>query len=200
MGVNMNDQELDLLLQEAAPRATERAESLARSLAIVAGGRANAKRRLAGRRPLVVAGGAVAATFLLMAAGTTSAYLLSIPPFQDMDAKTQRLSAPISVDWTRDTGKPETCRLYMEFEGLSDEQLSEANALAADTDWSPIVTATVGNVREGEDSLDAVYGALKQEFFAKARVVVPDLSRPGEATGGPMLAGYAATCLADDER
>lgn len=80
--------------------------------------------------PLVV-GGVVALT----GAGTTAAYQLSVPPFQGLDAGTERTTTGIPVDYVNYRHRSVHCLAFIEFADVSAAQRQQINALAAGTHW-----------------------------------------------------------------
>lgn len=129
----MDDEALDLLLQRAAleppPAAVETALLIARRTAEVQRG----SRRAWSRRPvMVVALGAAA--LVLAGAGTVTAYQLGIPPFQSLDAGSERAAA-VPIDYTNSLGKTVTCQAFTEWEDLTSTQRTVLASLGDDPYW-----------------------------------------------------------------
>lgn len=132
----MNEHDLDLLLGDARKDATGASAALARLVAAEAVDQATEKSKLSRNWPrwrmvVPVGIGAVA----LSAATTYGAYQLSIPPFVETEPGVERVSEPISVDYTTDQGTVLDCDLYVEFTNVTQAQRDALNAMSSNPRW-----------------------------------------------------------------
>lgn len=147
----MNEHELDLLLADARKDATAPSAALARLVAAEAIDHSTGKSKLSSRwlrrgMLLPVGIGAVA----LSAAATYGVYQLSIPPFVQTGPGIERVSEPISVDYTTDKGTVLECDLYLEFSDVTPAQRDALNAMSSGSKWD-------GFGQRAYDSLPALH-------------------------------------------
>lgn len=132
----MNEHDLDLLLEDARKDATAASAGLARLVAAEAVDQATKKSKLSRPWPrwriVVPVGIGVVA---LSAATTYGAYQLSIPPFVGIEPGVERVTEPISVDYTTDKGTVVDCDLYVEFTNVTHGQRDALNAMSSNPRW-----------------------------------------------------------------
>ena len=132
----MNDDDLDRLLADARKDATAPSDALARLIAAEAVEQRTKKSKLSRRwlrRGMLVPVGVGAVA--LSAATTYGAYQLSIPPFVTTEPGVERVSEPISVDYTTDKGTMLDCDLYVEFSDVTQAQRDALNAMSSNPRW-----------------------------------------------------------------
>lgn len=194
----MNDHELDDLLRAADPAAGNagRAEAIALANETFA-----SQRRRAGmqrRMPALAAGVAVLA---LTAAGTTSAYLLSIPPFQTLEPGLTRTTHGVPVDGVTDAGTQFACLAFVEAREPSAQQREAIETMVTTTDWSGY----------GQRQYDALPQDQRQLMSSApgplAEVVIADLRKRASAASGlpqtgdgPRITGGAISCDELDQK
>lgn len=171
----------DLVAQARAAASTEPADG--------------SQRRSQRRRwaiPLVVGG-----VLALTAAGSITAYQLGVPPFQSVDAGTQRTSAGIPVDYLNYRHRSVHCLAFVEFADVSAAQRRQINAFAADTDWSGYGQRLVDTVPAADRTTLAqdvhALKALGPDLTRRTMVAVPGL-KDTTTPGVPRVTGTSWSC------
>ncbi len=139
----------------------------------------------------------LAGVFALTAAGTTSAYLLGVPPFQTLESGVERTTTGIPVDYTNYRGRPVHCLAFIEFADVTPLQRRQINDLTTSTDWtgygqriintSPVTTRTT--LGDDNHALESLGPDLTRRTLAN----VPGLTgRP--APHEPRVTGHSLSC------
>lgn len=154
---------------------------------------------------LVVGGTAVAGV-------SYNDYLLSTAPYQGLDDGTVRSLTYISVVQAAITGadrdggydRIQTCHVYPEFKGISDQQLSEVSSYIGSHDLSRVsddAMAAAEKTGATGDQLGQQYSSnLSLEIAEVLQPVLPGLHSyvtSTETTSGPLLSALASYCGPD---
>lgn len=141
----------------------------------------------------VLLGGVIA----LAGAGTTSAYLMQIPPFQGLEPGLERTTAGIPVDYINYRQRPVHCLAFIEFADVTPTQRTQINAFASRTDWTGYGQSIV------DSSPTATRSSLDDDLRA-LQSLGPDLSRRTVAAVAglsarpvpkePRITGYSMSC------
>lgn len=142
--------------------------------------------------PLVVGG-----VLALTAAGSITAYQLGVPPFQSVDAGTQRTTTGIPVDYLNYRHRSVHCLAFVEFADVSATQRRQINAFAADTNWSGYGQRLVDTVPATDRTTLAqdvhALEALGPDLTRRTIVAVPGL-KDTTAPGVPRVTGTSWSC------
>lgn len=195
----MEDRELDALLLQARPSASEEATASARELAsdIASGGRSGAgSRRCRWRRTVIVPLGIGA--LALAGAGTVTAYQLNVPPFQGLEPGLERTTHGVPFEYRTDAGTHVACQAFVEFRDVTDLQRKQINAMSTDTDWSGYgqqmynaLTLKQRSVQNGPGPTgDAVLADLDQRALRAAPGTTMHVDHGPTITGGAISCSY----------
>jgi hypothetical protein len=195
----MNEQDLDLLLADARKDATAPSAALARLVAAEAldqgAEKSKLSRRWLRRGMLVPVGiGAIA----LSAATTYGAYQLSIPPFVETEPGVERVSEPISVDYTTDKGTVLDCDLYVEFTDVTQAQRDALNAMSSSPKWDGFGQQTYDNLpaanRKTQNGPEPLWSErVTEAVYAEALDSIPGLKLRA-SDGTPSIYGATTRC------
>lgn len=196
----VTENDLDELLSTARPQVSVASAAIARLMTKEvfeshAKSASSPERRWRRARILALVGaGAVA----LSAATTYGAYQLSIPPFVQTEPGVERVTEPISLDYTTDRGTVLDCKLYIEFTDVTGAQRAALNALGHDPKWRGFgqrtydsLPATNRATQNGPESLwnDRVNEAV----YAEAMASIPGLQFHA-GPGTPSIHGSTIRC------
>lgn len=190
----MKDEELDLLLARSAPTPPDEAVRTAVLMArdSTAPRRPPSRWRRFGKIAGVSAGGA-----LLIAAGTTAAYQLSIPPFVTVDAGTVRIGG-IPVEYTNSLGRRVDCLAYMDFRNIDDAQRGKLRGVAKSPEWSGYGDRVLDqlNIPEAspEAQNEAIFDVVQSDLVQRARQAVPEMVVFEQESSAPDYHGTALSC------
>ncbi|MET0820976.1 MAG: hypothetical protein ABWY58_08415 [Aeromicrobium sp.] len=191
----MDDDALDVLLSRAAPtpstRATETAARMTRERV------RSAARPVWRRRRLVVLVGTACGTAVLAAAGSFSAYQLSIPPFQGTDPGTVRIDPGIPVNYSNSLGRRVECLAFMEFANITSVQQKALKRVATSPAWSGYGDRVLRDLdipdATPEAQNEAIADIAARDLWRRAHEAVPSLVHMKESTG-PVFHAFAMSC------
>lgn len=195
----MTDNDLDALLTEARPSASEPASALSRLIAneaLTAATKAKAPKRRWVRPGIAVPAGIGAV--VLSAATTYGAYQLSIPPFVETEPGVERVNEPISLDYTTDKGTVLDCDLYLEFTDVTQAQRDALNALSSDAKWQGFGQSTYDGLpdanRATQNGPEPLWSERVNEAVNKeALATIPGLQLRADP-GTPSIHGSTTRC------
>lgn len=141
------------------------------------------------RKALVVAVAVTGA--VLLAAATSTAALMKVPPFQGLEADTYRTQASISVDYRSITGYENHCLAFLEFTNLSVKQADAANTLVEQHDWSGIGQRSYDTAAAGRRDYAAIDTRFTDVLGDELHTVTID-ALPGIVPNGVDADGKAA--------
>lgn len=195
----MSEIDLDELLRGAAPRPTLDADDTALLLARevrseslgVTPLRSRHRSRL--RTAVVVAAAAVA----LSAAGTISAYQLSIPPFQTLEDGVERADTAIDVDYTNSLDRKVECLAFIEYRHLDSNQQASIEEVSADDRWDGYGQRVLDQLAISNSSPEAqneaIIRVLRKDLWEAASTAVPGMVKM-EDSDGPVFNGFSFWC------
>ncbi len=203
----MLDRDLDALLRDADPARLRPAQGAAlvrdlveqtRVAADGAGSPAHSQRRLRARRPVLI-GGLIAGAVAVSAAGTLTAYQLSVPPFQTVEDRLQRAATPIPLDYVRAAdGATVRCSVFLEFRHLDPAALQQLQRVIRSTSWTAARQAQLlgrpADAPPPTTESEVFPRGLLGGLYSFARTAVPDLALQRDAGQRPVLNGYGASC------
>lgn len=206
-----SDEQLDRALRLADPAGLTPG-SLPRLVADIG---ARTTRRRVSRRWRV---GLLSTLGFLVVGGTAVAgvsyndYLLSTAPYQGLDDGTVRSLTYISVVQTAITGadknggydRTQTCHIYPEFKGISDQQLSEVSSYIGSNDLSHVSDDAMA----AAEKTGAIGDQLGQQYSSNLSVEIAEALQPvlpglhsfvtsTETTSGPLMSALASYCGPD---
>ncbi|MET0908989.1 MAG: hypothetical protein ABWZ99_05920, partial [Ilumatobacteraceae bacterium] len=149
------------------------------------------------RRRLMVLAGVTGGGALLVAAGTVSAYQLSIPPFQTTDPGSVRIERGIPVEYTNSLGRRVDCFVFMEFTNITAGQRDDLDKLAESPRWTGYGQQALNQLEipaaPPEEQNDAIFDVVSTELWERARAAIPELVYMKESDG-PVFHGTAMSC------
>jgi len=155
------------------------------------------------RRRSVRVGFVLAAAIALTAGASVTAAELSIPPFQTIDAGTERTTTAIPLNYVQTDGKPVRCLAFMEFKNLDAEHDTRVEAFIKTHEWSgfgqTIYDRAVARAK-GSTEVDE-FMDIDDPLYAEARAVFPGLPRSFavDPTSQLSFAGSSMSCTAPGE-
>ena len=194
----MDDQELDNMLASRHQPTTPQMEAAVGDLVVATRMEATSARLRPSRRRWM-AGGVALGAVLVTAGGTLTAAQLNLPPFQSLEPGVQRVQQPIPVNYVIDTGKNVRCEAFLEYRGLTSDQMEAARTYVEQRDWSGFGqqaydTAGRTTAASTPDAVDHAFGdVLDRELRAAAHAAVPAAS-PSAVTDGPTISGWSMAC------
>jgi hypothetical protein len=160
---------------------------------------------LAHRRPHrrgVIIGAVVAGAIALTAGASITAAELGIPPFQSIEAGTQRVATPVPVTYTESNGTPVTCQAFMEFRNLDNASQAQLASDIKKHDWSGVGQAAydAARIRGGtSDEINSHFtGQIRASMLTEATAVLPQLVEGPSTTKGVIFNGYGMSCSAQN--
>lgn len=199
----MNDTELDELLWHARPKVPlgdgidEATTGLVySSKAHVGVGMGKPTRH---RRPLLIAAVAAGAIVLTAGASVTAAQL-GIPPFQGIEAGTQRLATAAPIDYVETDGTSVTCKAFLEFRNLNSSEQATVESAVASYDWSRVGQAAYDRAHDAattaEDRSILFGDRIAAELYKVGASALPGLTRTSADSRGHevLYNGYGMSC------
>jgi hypothetical protein len=193
--MSFDDDELDLLLTRAAPGVTSDQARAAEGVVAESADRFRARpeRR---RRPAVVVGVACGGV-LLVAAGTTAAYQLSVPPFTTTDEGTVRIDHGIPVEYNNSLHRRVDCLVFMELANITRAQRSALEEAAESPRWSGYGDRVLADLNmptaSPEAQNDAIFDVVSNDLWQVARQTVPGIVRM-KPSAGPVFHATVMSC------
>ena len=189
----MDDLKFDELMQRAGSVPRVRPATLVR-LAEESRGRVTSIRR---RRPLVI-GAAIGGTVLL-AAATSTAALMGVPPFQGLEPDIYRTQDSIAVTYRSVTGHENHCSAFLEFTHLTPSQAAAADALVRQHDWAGIGQRAYDTAATGRTDSTKIESRftdnLDTQLHDAAMQALPGVASSGVgADGKPAWSGWSMSC------
>lgn len=195
----MSEIDLDELLRGAAPRPPRDADATALQLAREVRSQSlgvtplRPRRRSRLRTTAVVATAAVA----LSAAGTISAYQLSIPPFQTLEDGVERADTAIEVDYTNSLDRKVECLAFIEYRHLDSNQQAAIEQVSADDRWDGYGQRVLNQLAipnsSPEAQNEAISRVLGEDLWEAASTAIPGMVKM-EDSDGPVFNGYSFSC------
>lgn len=137
---------------------------------------------------------------VLTGAGTTTAYRLSIPPFQGLEPGTERSIGGVPVNYQTDAGTLVSCVTFIESRGLEPRQRRQIDVMIRQTDWSGYGQRTYEALpskdRAAQTGPGAVGDEVAEDLRRRAAAAAPGVTVGAE--GGPTITGTATTCTYPD--
>lgn len=195
----MTDNDLDALLTEARPQLSEPSAALARlsaKEAFATTAKATAPKRR-WRRPGILVPLGIGA-LALSAATIYGAYQLSFPPFVQTEPGVERVTEPISLDYTTDKGTLLDCDLYIEFTDVTRSQREALNALSGDAKWKGFGQSTYDGLPESnratQNGPEPLWSdRVSEAVYAEALASIPGLKMHADP-GTPSIHGSTTRC------
>lgn len=195
----MRPDELDDLLQKAAPTPPPTAMAVAAMVAREAERRADGVAPISARsrsRWRAVAVG-VACVVALTGAGTVAAYQLSVPPFSTLEHGVERAHTGIPIVYVNSLGREVDCLAFIEYQHLDSAQRSAIEKVSDDDRWAGYGQRALDQAgiphASPEVQNDAVNAALARDLWKAAHAAVPAMIREADASG-PVFNGYSFSC------
>lgn len=158
-------------------------------------------RRRAHRRGVII-GAVVVGAIALTAGASITAAQMGIPPFQGIEAGTQRVATPVPVTYRETDGTPVACQAFMEFRNLDNDSQAQLESGIKKHDWSHAGQAAYdAAISQGgtSDEINNRFGdRIRAVLLTEAKAVLPRLVNGPSTTKGVIFNGYGMSCSAQN--
>lgn len=163
------------------------------------------QRLIARRRPhrrRVIIGAVVVGAIALTAGASITAAQMGIPPFQSIEAGTQRVATPVPVTYRETGGTPVACQAFMEFRNLDNYSQTQLESSIKKHDWSrtgqSAYDAAISQGGTSDEIADRFGSQIRAILLTEAKAVLPRLVNGPSTTKGVIFNGYGMSCSAQN--